>query len=80
MPVSVPWLSSCRSSECAIDDLSAGEPEHVELDEVDTGRDGCPKPCERVLGCERGGPFVADHERAPVASLERDHGTGRVGR
>ncbi len=61
-------------------DLSAGEREHVELDEVDTGRHGCPKPCQRVLGRERGGPFVADHERAAVASLERDHGAGRVGR
>ncbi len=61
-------------------DLSARDREHVELDEVDASRDGCPKPGQRVLGCERGGPFVADDERATVASLERDHGAGRVGR
>jgi hypothetical protein len=64
-------------------ELAAREPEHVELDEVDSGRDGGSKRRKRVLRCERRGAAMADAKRPPVAPVERDHGPeelGRVGR
>ena len=52
----------------------------VELDEVDPGRDGGAKRLERVLGRERLRAAMADPERPSVATFERDHGAGLVGR
>jgi hypothetical protein len=62
------------------DDELPAVPDHVELDEVDTGGDRRPERGERVFGRERRCTAVADPERTGTSPTERDHGTGLVGR
>jgi hypothetical protein len=54
--------------------------DHVELDDIDTRFDRSAERRERVLGCERRCPAVADTERTRASSFKRDHGLGLVGR
>ena len=56
------------------------ERDHVELDEVDARLERRAERADRVLGREGGGPAMADPQRPSRAALQRDHGTGRVGR
>ena len=62
------------------DELAPRRRHHVELDEVDTRLERQSERGERVRGAERRGAPVTDPQRAPVAPLERDHGSGLVGR
>ena len=60
--------------------LAVAQGEHVELDEIDARLECGAKRRERVLRCERRRSAMPDPKRSAVASLERDHGAGRVGR
>lgn len=60
------------------DELAVVQREHVELDEIHADGNGGPERLERVLRREERRAAVADAERPPLSSLERDH--GRVGR
>ena len=60
--------------------LASGFRNHVELDEVDADLERGAQRRERVRRSERGSASVTDPQRAPLAPLERDHGSGLVGR
>ena len=62
------------------DELPVAQREHVELDQIDADGMSRAKRRECVLRSDRRRPAVADQERSPLPSLERDHGAGRVGR
>jgi hypothetical protein len=62
------------------DELASLELEDVELDEIDPGGERGPKRDQGVLGRESRRSAMPDPERASVAALERDHGSGLVGR
>ena len=62
------------------DERAVAAGDHVELDEVDADLERGAQRRERVRRSQRGGAPVPDPQRAPLAPLERDHGSGLVGR
>ncbi len=61
-------------------ELAVPQIENVELDEIHTCFDCRPEGWERVLGRQDSGAPMTYPQRTPVAPLERDQGSGLVGK